>query len=283
MSKRKLITILTAALLLLLLPTACEKDKHQTPHPDQGALVITADLPTDADTYVADVDGRTADFSTVPFCYPALLEPGTSSLVVYNRAEGFTFDGRTAKVALSGKSRADGADTVIPLPGDLYSGTRSLDVVADDTLRVVADFARRTRDLRLELTVTQGRPELIQTVTATLAGIAAAFDMEAEQTTGKPASTTFAFTRDADKLTADLRLLGTMGDVQSMVLDIVFTDGGRTQQTVVDLTEALAQFNSDPDTAFRVTGTLETPVDATVTATITGWNPITGESTDAEM
>ncbi len=261
-----------AAALFLLLPVSCEKDKHRTPHPDRGALVIDAALPVDGAVYVADVDGVPADFATVPFCYPALLEPGTSSLVVYNRAGGFTFDGRTARIdAPADGTRADAA-TVIPLPGDLYTGTRALDVVADDTLRVVADFARRTRDLRLELTVTQGRPELIQTVTATLGGIAGAFDMEAEQTVGEPVSTVFAFTREGSKLTADARLLGTMGDVQTLVLDIVFTDGGRTQHTEVELTEAMKEFNGDMTTAYRVTGTLETPVGMEEgKGEITGW------------
>lgn len=107
--------------------------------------------------------------------------------------------------------------------------------------------------------MTQGRPELIQSVTATLSGIAGIFDMEKGQTIGEPTSTVFSFTRDGSKLTADARLLGTMGDVQALVLDIVFTDGGRTQRTEVDLTEALADFNGDMTTAYRVTGTLETP------------------------
>ena len=67
-------------------------------------------------------------------------------------------------------------------------------------------------------------------MTGTLSGIAGAFDMEAEQTTGEPVSTVVTFTRDGDKLTADARLLGTMGAVQTLVLDIAFVDGGRTQQ-----------------------------------------------------
>ena len=144
-----------------------------------------------------------------------------------------------------GKTRADGA-SIIPLPGYLKTASREIAVVADDTLHLTPAPQQRVRDLHIEFTVTQGRPELIQTVTGTLsgiAGIAGAFDMEAEQTTGEPASTAVAFTRDGDKLTADARLLGTMEAVQTLVLDIAFTDGGRTQRTEVDLTEALADFN----------------------------------------
>ena len=143
---------------------------------------------------------------------------------------------------------------------------------------------QRVRDLHIEFTVTQGRPELIQTVTATLSGIAGAFDLEAGQTTGEPASTVVAFTRDGDKLTADTRLLGTMGTAQTLVLGIAFVDDGRTQRTEVDLTEALAEFNGDMTTAYRVTGTLETPVGMEeATAEITGWETVDGDDVNVEM
>ena len=185
--------------------------------------------------------------------------------------------------APDGKSRADGA-SVIPLPGYLKTVSREITVTADDTLRINAVPVQRVRDLRLELEVTQGRPELIQSVTATLSGIAGTFDMEQEQTTGEPVSTAFQFTRDGSKLTADIRLLGTMGDVQTLVLDIVFTDDGRTQHTESDLTEALADFNGDMTTAYLVTGTLETPVGMEEgKGEITGWETVEGGDASAEL
>ena len=85
-----------------------------------------------------------------------------------------------------GKTRADGV-SIIPLLGYLKTASREITVVADDTLHLTPAPQQRVRDLHIEFTVTQGRPELIQTVTGTLSGIAGAFDMEAEQTTGEPA------------------------------------------------------------------------------------------------
>ena len=147
-----------------------------------------------------------------------------------------------------------------------------------------AAMKQRVRELQLELEGTQGRPELIQSVTATLSGIAGIFDMEKGQTIGEPTSTVFSFTRDGSRLTADARLLGTMGAVQTMVLDIVFVDGGRTQRTEVDLTEAMKDFNDDMTTAYRVTGTLETPVGMEeCNAEITGWESVEGGDASAEM
>ena len=108
--------------------------------------------------------------------------------------------------------------------------------------------------------------------------------MEKGQTIGEPTSTVFSLTRDGSKLTADARLLGTMGAVQTLVLDIVFTDGGRTQHTEVDLTEALANFNGDMTTAYRITGTLETPVGMEESkGEITGWKPVDGGNASATL
>ena len=261
---------MAAAVLL----SSCVKDTlYDTPHPDKGAVTISLTGLSADDNYVLDMDGKVADITGSPFTNPDLLNPGTHSMVIYNRAEGFT----------DGKSRADGA-SVISLPGYLKTVSQEITVTADDTLRVNAVPQQRVRDLQLELEVTQGRPELIQTVTGTLSGIAGAFDMEAEQTTGEPASTAVAFTRDGDKLTADARLLGTMGAVQTLVLDIVFVDGGRTQRTEVDLTEALADFNGNMTDGYRVTGTLETPVGMEeASAEITGWETVDGGGVDAEM
>ena len=284
--KKKSVAIrLSCIVCVPLFLASCVKDElHNTPHPDRGAVTVSLTGLAADGAYVLDINGQTADITGSPFTFPDLLTPGTYSLVVYNRAEGFTFDGRMAQVHTEdGKTRADGV-SIIPLPGYLKTASREITVTADDTLHLSPAPQQRVRDLHIEFTVTQGRPELIQTVTGTLSGIAGAFDMEAGQTTGEPASTVVAFTRDGDKLTADARLLGTMGAVQTLVLDIAFVDDGRTQRTEVDLMEALADFNGDMNTAYRVTGTLETPVGMEeATAEITGWETVDGDDVNAEM
>ena len=281
MKAKRYIMIGMAAMLL----SSCVKDElYNTPHPDKGAVTISLTGLSADDNYVLDMDGKVADITGSPFTNPDLLNPGTHSMVIYNRVEGFTFNGRMAQVnTRDDKSRADGT-SVIPLPGYLKTVSQEITVVADDTLRITPSPQQRVRDLHIEFTVTQGRPELIQSVTATLSGIAGIFDMEKEQTTGEPTSTVFSFIRDGDKLTADARLLGTMGTVQTLVLDIAFVDDGRTQRTEVDLTEALAEFNGDMTTAYRVTGTLETPVGMEEgKGEITGWEPVDGGDASAEM
>ena len=281
---RKISTFIAVMLAATLLSSCVKDELHNTPHPDRGAVTVSLTGLAADGAYVLDIDGQTADITGSSFTFPDLLTPGTHSLVVYNRAEGFTFDGRMAQVHTEdGKTRADGV-SIIPLPGYLKTASREITVVADDTLHLTPAPQQRVRDLHIEFTVTQGRPELIQTVTGTLSGIAGAFDMEAEQTTGEPASTVVAFTRDGDKLTADARLLGTMGTAQTLVLDIAFTDDGRTQRTEVDLTAALADFNGNMTDGYLVTGTLKTPVGMEeATAEITGWETVDGDDVNAEM
>ncbi|WP_300814384.1 hypothetical protein [uncultured Bacteroides sp.] len=276
MKTRQYIILGMAATLL----SSCVKDTlYNTPHPDKGAVTLSL---AEGGNYVMDIDGRTADVDGTPFTHPDLLEPGTHSLLVYNRAEGFSFDGRTAQVnAPDGASRADGIG-IIPLPGYLYTDCRQIDVAADDTLFVRPEPRQRVRDLYLELTITEGRPELIQTAEATLSGVAGAFDMEAAQTTGQPLTTSFGFTRQDDKLNAHLRLLGTLGTEQALTVFIAFTDDGRTQHTEIDLTEALADFNNDMTTGYQVKGNLQTPIGMEEgTGDIIGWNDVTGGDIEA--
>ena len=278
MKARQYINMMGMAAAVLL--SSCVKDTlYDTPHPDKGAVTVSLTGLSADDDYALDIDGQTADITGSPFTYPDLLAPGTYRMVIYNLVEGFTFDGRTARV----NAHTDGT-SVIPLPGYLKTVSQEITVTADDTLRVNAVPVQRVRDLQFELEVTQGRPELIQSVTATLSGIAGIFDMEKGQTIGEPTSTVFSFTRDGSKLTADARLLGTMGSVQTLVLDIVFTDGGRTQRTEVNLTEAMKDFNGDMTTGYRITGTLETPVGmGEGKGEITGWEEVDAEDVDVTL
>ena len=273
-----------------LLFSSCVKDTlYDTPHPNKGAVTITVQNTTAGDNYVAEIDGQTIDITSSPFTLPGLLEAGVYRLVIHNCPEGFTFDKSTAQVVAltdntENSSNKDDNPAIIPLPGYLYTISQEITIAADDTLRVNAVPVQRVRDLQFELEITQGRPELIQTVTGTFNNIAGTFDMEQGQTSGEPVSTVLSFTREGSKLTANARLLGTMGSVQTLTLDIVFTDGGRTQRTEVDLTEAFADFNNDMTTSYRVTGTLETPVGMEeCNAEITGWEPMYGDNVNAKM
>ena len=287
MKPTRYIPILAAAALLT---ASCVKDTlYNTPHPGHGKITVTADwsargegidIPATWTIAMGDYTGTETAATHAP---DHLFAPGSYTLVAWNPAEGITVSGTTATVAPASGSQTTGT-FIDNAPGWFFTHTEQVTIEKDTDYPLTAAMKQRVRELQLELEVTQGRPELIQSVTATLSGIAGAFDMARGQTTGEPTSTVFSFTRDGSRLTADARLLGTMGAVQTMVLDIVFVDGGRTQRTEVDLTEAMKDFNDDMTTAYRVTGTLETPVGMEeCNAEITGWESVEGGDASAEM
>ena len=289
MKPTRYIPILAAAATALLTASCVKDTLYNTPHPNHGKITITADwsargegidIPATWTIAMGDYTGTETAATHAP---DHLFAPGSYTLVAWNPAEGITVSGTTATVAPASGSQTTGA-FIDNAPGWFFTHTEQVTIEKDTDYPFTAAMQQRVRELQLELEVTQGRPELIQSVTATLSGIAGAFDMARGQTTGEPASTVFSFTRDGSRLTADARLLGTMGAVQTMVLDIVFVDGGRTQRTEVDLTEAMKDFNDDMTTAYRITGTLETPVGMEEgKGEITGWETVEGGDASAEM
>ena len=279
MKKKSAVICLICVICVPWMLASCVKDElHDTPHPDQGVVSVSVDYPQGAeeDDYTVEVDGQPLDEGDNA---SNLLTPGEHTVLVYNTPEGFTVTDGIAYV-----ERVDGTraltDLIDPLPETLYSGTKTVTVVADDTLHLDLSVAQRTRDLRLQLTVTEGDPERIAAITGTLSGVAGAYDLRSETLHGEAVSTRPAFTRSGDKVSADLRLLGIMGDRQTQTLTLTFTDG-QTQTTESDLTEALAGFGSDMTEPFTLTGNLRTPVEGGFSGNIDGWQQADGGNTDA--
>lgn len=277
MKKKSAVICLICVICVPWLLASCVKDElHDTPHPDKGVVSVSVDYPQGTeDDYTVEVDGQPldeGDNASNP------LTPGEHTVLVYNTPEGFTVTDGIAYV-----ERVDGTraltDLIDPLPETLYSGTKTVTVVADDTLHLDLSVAQRTRDLRLELTVTEGDPERIASITGTLSGVAGAYDLRSETLHGKAVSTAPAFTRSGDKIEADLRLLGTKGEAQTLTLTLTFTDG-LTQTTESDLTEALAGFGSDMTEPFTLTAGLRTPMEAGFSASITDWEVVDGGHVD---
>ena len=280
MKKKSAVICLICVICVPWLLASCVKDElHNTPHPDQGVVSVSVDYPQGAeeDDYTVEVDGKPldeGDNASDP------LTPGEHTVLVYNTPEGFTVTDGIAYV-----ERVDGTraltDLIDPLPETLYSGTKTVTVVADDTLHLDLSVAQRTRDLRLELTVTEGDPERITAITGTLSGVAGAYDLRSETLYGEAVSTAPAFTRSGDKVSADLRLLGTMGEAQVLTLRLSFLNGNPQDITIEsDLTEQLAGFNLGTGT-ITLDGELHTPTEAGVEAAIMDWKVVDGGSVDA--
>ena len=283
MKRKYTATILATALLFSL--GGCAKDEqHHTPHPDKGVVAISVDLPQgdeeeEGTGYTVEIDGTTADGHEGRYTVSDPLPPGEYTVLAYNEPEGITMTDGIARV-----ERTDGTvraltDFINPQPDTLYSATERITVVVDDTLRMNLDVVQRTRDLHIKLIVTEGDPERIAAVTGTLSGVAEAYDLWNETLYGEAVSTRPTFTRDGDKVSADLRLLGIMGDAQTLSILLTFSNGDK-QSIESDLTEVLAGFNGSTE-PFTLTGNLRTPVEGGFAGSIDGWQQADGGNADA--
>lgn len=284
--RTKTYTLLYMACIAALgmLPSCVKDELYGTPHPGRGALAVTVSPPQGGDPgdYTVAAGGQALENRDGIFVTTGLLEPGGYTVLAYNTPVGFDIGDGIARVRTVDVPGAPGAPATLidPLPGSLYSGRERVTVIADDTTRVSMGVSRRVRDLEIRLDITEGDHTRIVTVEGTLTGVAGAYDMLNETLCGEPAVTSPAFTHGGGRITASLRLPGTMGDVQTLTLRIIFSDG-QEQEVVSDLTAPLSGFNSgDKTQPVTVTGELRVPMEAGFSATIGGWQTAIGEQVE---
>lgn len=270
----------TAVLAAISLASCVKDELYNTPHPDSGAVVVTADWSdrnSDADipqTYILSIDGQEQEVSGETNVLNRLLSAGKYTLAAYNKPDQVTVANNTASV------NATSAKHINPMPGYLFASVQDINVVADDTLRVTARMKQLIRRLNLELTATEGDYSRVQSATATLSGVASVADMATGERSAA-AQVTNTFRQDGNKFTLFFRLLGIVTtEAQTLTVNITFNNSD-TQQIVSDVTESMKNFNNEAE-PIKLKGNLLLPVEATVTgATITGWNEVDGGTGDA--
>ena len=277
---------MVATAIAALSLTSCIKDTlYNTPHPNKGCVVVSADFSnrsTNADMpaeYILFCGNGTAYtmLSAKAENYPEFLAHGNHAFTAWNRCAKMSEADGTISVERSASGEIE------PMPGYLFTAKHEADVIKDDTIRITLPMVQRTRDVQFELTVTEGNPELIASVGGTLSGIAAKFGLAEQKVTGNAASTHIAFVREGNKIKANARLLGVIGTAQSLELEVRFTDRADIHRATVDLTAALSRFDDDMTTTRVVTGNLETPTGMDLTATITDWKNMKGDDADAKL
>lgn len=276
------INLLLAGLALTFMAGCVKDDLYNTPHPDRGAVVVTADWSgrssdaTVPGTYVLRIGGKEQTVSAETNVFQELFLPGKQDLLILHQPEGITVNGTTATV----NTLPDG--TLEPMPGYLFSGTKELAIVADDTLRVTVPMQQHIRCLTLAMELKTGDKERIRATSATLTGIASAVDLTTGaiiSTDGKTVVPVFAFGTDNTRrstgqpmLAATLRLLGVVNqEKQVLTLAVTLTDG--TLQTITtDLTGALKDFGTGARMEpLTLDATLELFVEGQYNGSITGW------------
>ena len=166
-----------------LMLTSCVKDDiYNTPHPSQGAIVITTDWSSRADqavqpvSYTLRVSGQSGQSDEQPEkgttnIFHSLLAPAAYELLVNNTPEAITVTGDVATIASTDENNIEA------LPGYLFSATQTLDVVKDDTLFVTVGMLQHIRQLTLVLKLKEGDHDRITSLNATLSGIASSINL----------------------------------------------------------------------------------------------------------
>lgn len=293
---RKLSLLLMGAVLILA--AGCVKDDlHNTPHPDKGAVTVEVDwsgispeLPA-PDSYVLNIDGDEQTVSGTVNTFDKLTEPGSHTLLVYNRPEGFSFSGDVASVnelgiaerAATGLAPADVADAIRiePMPGYLFASSHIINVQTDDTLKLPISPQQYVRLLEMDLKVTEGDYERVTAVAATLSGIERSVNIRTGERLGAAATTRTAFLRSGNRCNGSFRLVGILPSrQQTLTVDLTFSNGD-TQRIVSDLSQQMKEFNSGI-APLKLTGDLRLPLEGGFAGSIEGWQQADGGNTDAQ-
>ena len=118
--------LLIFALATLQLNGCAKDDRHNTPHPDRGAVRITTDWSersSDASvpgSHTLRIGAESQEVTAETNTFKSLLAPGSYRLLAYNTPEGVSITGNTATV----DTKDDG--TLTPQPGVLFSGAKLL-------------------------------------------------------------------------------------------------------------------------------------------------------------
>ncbi|MBK5720794.1 FimB/Mfa2 family fimbrial subunit [Dysgonomonas sp. Marseille-P4677] len=192
------------------------------------------------------------------------LEAGTYPITIYNPADKITINGSTATVATSGS-------IVDAQPGWFFSS--SLDAVFENDKEesLTAVMQQQVRLLNIELTITDGDIANIESVTASLSGVANILEMKTGVCSGAGLKVKPVFAQNGNKLSASLRLIGLTAEKQELILDITYKSKV-DQQIISDVSSLLTGFNNnDKYKPLKLTGDMEIFTAIGIESTIKGW------------
>lgn len=281
--------IAVASLMVLSLTSCVKKDIFYTPHPDKGAVVVTADwteAPSETDVPQAwsfCINGGEVYQSVHPSqCYPELLAPGKYTLLVYNEPQGFTLNGTTAVV----DSYSDGL--LVAEPGYLYSATQELEVVKDDTLRVTVPMKRLLSAVSMKVTL-DGESADVADIEASLSGVSGSVELATGEISESPQAVrldvktaeTASRAGAGKELELKCRILGVcVGYGQTLTVKIKNKDGHISSVTS-DVTEELEKVNTDKQPV-ELEGSVSVSQDGHFSGTIDNWEVVSGGDVEAE-
>lgn len=273
------ISFTVVAGLFSLIVTSCTCKEYLMEPPK---VILTTDWTnrtegtTIPSAYTVIINNQSLACETVTNILPE-LGAGTYPLAVYNPVDKITLNeiSATAAVATSG-------NIVDAQPGYLFYSALDIEFENDKEKAVTVVMQQQVRLLNIELTITSGDIDNIESVTASLSGVANGMDMKTDIYSGTGLKVIPVFRLDGNKLVSSVRLIGLTAEVQKLTLDITYRNGTR-QQIVSDVSSLLAGFNHDKHKPLTLKGNAEIFSVTEIQTDITGWEVQDEISGNAEI
>lgn len=273
------ISFTVVAGLFSLIVTSCTCKEYLMEPPK---VILTTDWTnrtegtTIPSAYTVIINNQSLACETVTNTLPE-LDAGTYPLAVYNPVDKITLNEISATAAVS-----TSGNIVDAQPGYLFYSALDIEFENDKEKAVTVVMQQQVRLLNIELTITSGDIDNIESVTASLSGVANGMDMKTDIYSGTGLKVIPVFRLDGNKLVSSVRLIGLTTESQKLTLDITYRNGTR-QQIVSDVSSLLAGFNHDKHKPLTLKGNAEIFSVTEIQTDITGWEVQDEISGNAEI
>lgn len=287
----KKILITSVAVALYLASCDTHDPIYNTVHPEHGRITVTTDWSglgdgiTKPSTYMVEVGAYKGNTNADKHTIPNLFEAGDYTAYLYNDVPEIpvtvSVSGAEARVNSIAAPAVKSGGYLEPLPGWLFAGKLEAAIEKDKHHELTVIMEQLVRELTLVIGFESGVADKVESIAATLSGVAGSFDIT-NGTHGTPSDVAMNFTKVtqgdyAGKWAAVVRLLGVAGGEQKLTGTIKLAGGDPESMPLEsDLTTDLKNFNTDKKTPLLLSGQPtvnpgENPVQPDFTSTITDW------------
>lgn len=263
-------------LLMVVTLSGCYKNElFHTIHTDSGLILLEVIPPVledgevMPDSYTIEVNGVEGIVEDGVVTFLALVEPGEYDFYIYNETDAISMSGSVATAVVE-NGVAQLSDSHI------YYGTGVIIIDADNNATLKIETIAITRKLNIDIAITEGDIEDIESIDMTLSGIACGWNCATNSVLGEAVSVSSSLEMTAvsraetTSLTGSLYLLGVNGSQQQLDVVIHYKNGHK-QSISSDLSSDLTGFNDDKTTAYTLQSSTKVLSEISSSGVITDW------------
>ena len=240
---------------------------YNTDHPGQGKVTLTTDWTDRGEgvdkpvAYIVELDGYCEEAKTDLHMLDKAFDPGNYTLYTYSNVEELSVSNGTATLRTVPAPDGASGTYVEPLSGWLLAATLPVSITADTKHAFTVSTHQHSRQLTFLIEPDEAVQDMVMGVTASLSGVAGAWDLAGNQSVGAPATVSISFTRitegtHAGKWQGAVLLLGITGNSQQLTLTVTPPSGTLPFAVNSDLSTELAGFNADKKTPLSLSATI---------------------------